>query len=276
MDNISFFIDRFAQYISCEAKPPLIHAAMQRTRSFNNPAPLIGFLFLAQGELGPWTIAGRPWLLRPNHLAFGNCHQGSASPEPKVPIELWAIAFNLEGVPGFDDLWTTPVRGSVAVGNPTRLLMALRRVAERFLAGEQTDPLMLKAALLELFGIARQEFSQADRGHQLPVTAVDQAREWMAAHFHDPSIRLDDIAQTAGLNLNHFVRVFTRTTGISPMRHLRELRIRHSIGLLQATDLRINEIAHAVGFSDPLHFSRIFHAAAGKSPSAMREQSRIF
>ncbi len=274
MDVIIDFIDRFAEFVSCSSKPPLIYAAMQRTRSFNTPAPLVGFTFLDKGELGPWNIGGRPWVLRPNHLGFGNCHQGSASPEPEVPIELWAVAFNLEGVSEFDDLWTMPVRGSVAVRNPARVLAAFQSISERFFGGAATDPILLKAAILELFGIARREFAQTDEDSSVQPTAVRQAREWIAEHLHDPSICLADIAREAGLSPHHFIRVFTGAAGISPMRYLRDLRIRQSIGLLQATDLRVNEIAAAVGFRDPLHFSRAFHAATGKSPSAMRDQAR--
>lgn len=270
MDKRCEFLDRLAEWVSCASAPPLYHAALQRTRSFNNPSPLAGLVFQALGDFGEWRTEGRPWRLPANHLAIGCCHQGSASPEPTGPVELWAVAFNLEGIPEFDDLWENPVREKTPVSNPTRLTAAFRRTATLFLEAGRTDPLRIKAALLDLFAAARDEFRQGPGMAQLRPAAVEQALDWMADHFHEPDLALKDLAAAAGLSRHHFGRAFRETMGETAMQYLRGLRIRHSAGLLQGTALRINEIAFAVGFRDPLHFSRVFHALTGKSPRAFR------
>ncbi|MEA2229489.1 MAG: Helix-turn-helix domain, partial [Solirubrobacteraceae bacterium] len=43
--------------------------------------------------------------------------------------------------------------------------------------------------------------------------------------------------------------------------------------LLRFTDLTAGEIAHRVGFEDPLYFSRAFKRARGAAPTAFREKS---
>lgn len=274
MDEIRVVMDHLAAFISRCEKPPIIHAAMQRTRSFNTPAPIIGFIYQASGDFGPWVVDGRPWLLPVNHLAFGGAHKGSASPEPQNPVELWAVAFNVGSYPEFDYLWNGTPRGIVPVRYPARLLDAWRQTAARYLEKDTVDPLLLKASILELFGVARSEFAySADNSAGLPP-AIEKACRWMAGNFQDHDMNLQKVAGVAGLSSHHFVRAFSAATGKSPMRYLRDLRIRHSISLLQATDLRVKEIAFSSGFRDPLHFCRIFHDSEGLSPTAFREHHR--
>lgn len=273
MDKKCVFMDMLAEFVSCSSAPPLCHAALQRTRSFNNPSPLAGLLFQARGDFGDWCVDGKPWHLLENHLAIACCHRGSASPEPAKPVELWAVAFNLEGISDFDFLWEVPVRETTPVSNPARLTAAFEKTANLFSDPIHADPLLLKASLLELFAVAGSEFKRAPQQSLSTPDAVTRAIEWMRAHSHDPEITLDAVAAAAGLSLYHFGRTFRETMGVSPMQYLRELRVRQSCGLLQGTALRINEIAHAVGFRDPLHFSRVFHEINGISPLAFRKEA---
>jgi AraC-like DNA-binding protein len=225
---------------------------------------------MAKGGLGEWTVGGSPWVLPHNHLYIGCCHQGSATPEPVELVEYWAAALNMEGVAEFEYLWERPERQSVLVSNPVRMSAAFQKLATRFLAKDEGDPLFLKSALLELFAVARSEFKQTGEEIARRPESVTRALDWMESHFHEPGITLEEVAQAAGLSIHHFNRTFSAAMGGSAMRYLRGLRIRHSYGLLQGTALRVNEIANAVGFSDPLHFSRVFHNATGKSPREFR------
>ena len=44
--------------------------------------------------------------------------------------------------------------------------------------------------------------------------------------------------------------------------------------LLENTEYNITEIAEAVGYDNPLYFSRLFHKHTGLSPSAYRKLRR--
>ncbi len=275
MDKTCVFLDELAEWVSCSRTPALCYAALHRTRSFNKPSPLAGFMFQASGDFGEWRVGGKPWLLPVNHLSIGCSHQGSYSPEPRKPVELWAVAFNLAGVAAFDYLWKAPVRATTPVADPARLIAAFQKTAIRFVAAGNADPLFLKSALLELCAVIRSEFRKSSSETVRGPLAVEQALDWMGEHFHDPDITLADIAGAAGLSLHHFGRTFREVMGESTMSYLRKLRIRHSCGLLQGTALRVNEIARAVGFSDPLHFSRVFHSTTGKSPRLFRNHPGV-
>ena len=63
---------------------------------------------------------------------------------------------------------------------------------------------------------------------------------------------------------------FTAETGRTPMRALREARMRHAATLLDATDLDIGQVAAASGFVSPFHFSRAYRRAYGLPPRDYR------
>ena len=53
------------------------------------------------------------------------------------------------------------------------------------------------------------------------------------------------------------------------MNLLISLRLEQAMRLLQ-TDMRVKDVAHAVGYDDPLYFSRLFKRHYGCSPSEAR------
>ena len=97
----------------------------------------------------------------------------------------------------------------------------------------------------------------------------------MSLHYRDPNIRLPDVSDAAGLNADHFGRLFRQHLNDSPMHYLKRVRVNRARYLLERTELLVEEIAFDVGFTDPFHFSRVFRTLTGKSPSAWREQVGI-
>ena len=77
---------------------------------------------------------------------------------------------------------------------------------------------------------------------------LSRATDFMHAHAAE-EITLNDIAAVAHLSRFHFVRLFQRVHGTTPMAALRELRMRRAVALLESTTLPAGEIAARVGMS---------------------------
>ena len=60
---------------------------------------------------------------------------------------------------------------------------------------------------------------------------------------------------------------FKNQTGVTPIQFLTRFRLQYSKQLLSTTDMRINEIAFAVGFYDAYYFSNAFKKYLQRSPS---------
>lgn len=80
---------------------------------------------------------------------------------------------------------------------------------------------------------------------------------------------LDELAEAAGLSKCHLVRCFQQRYGLTPHRYLMNLRINRGRTLLKKGE-PISDAALRAGFCDQSHFTRLFKAYTGVSPSCFR------
>ena len=83
-------------------------------------------------------------------------------------------------------------------------------------------------------------------------------------------ISMNALAARYGLSPSGLIFKFRKASGLLPMRHLIEIRIRHAKELLSNTVLPISEIAERVGFDNCYYFSNAFKKETALSPSAYR------
>jgi len=81
------------------------------------------------------------------------------------------------------------------------------------------------------------------------------------------------LASTAGMSVNAYARLFKEQTGYSPRKYLRRMRVEKSCNLLHHSDLSIEQIASACGFSDRYYFTRVFSNTMEASPGEYRKNS---
>lgn len=83
------------------------------------------------------------------------------------------------------------------------------------------------------------------------------------------------LADAAGVTREHLCRVFAREIGMGPISALRVLRVSRAATLLAQSNLAVAEVSRATGFTNEFHFSRVFKAVVGRSPSAFRASGEI-
>ncbi len=96
--------------------------------------------------------------------------------------------------------------------------------------------------------------------------------EYMTRHLAEPQSR-DQLAEIAGLSPTRFHLLFKETFGKTPMRFLRDLRLRRAQLLLLAgrnRQLSIADVGRQCGYADPFVFCKIFHSRVGQSPTEYR------
>lgn len=98
---------------------------------------------------------------------------------------------------------------------------------------------------------------------------IRQAVAYMESDFHTLQ-SLDDVASAADWSKYYFTRVFTETTGISPMDYVTKLRIQKAVELLRQTELTVEQIAHSIGYSSSSYFSKVFRSKVGFPPRDFR------
>ena len=125
-------------------------------------------------------------------------------------------------------------------------------------------------ALLEQLLSSQKENTGEIRYHHV----ISQAEQYVRENFCDPNISLISVANHVAMSAAYFSTVFSQTTGRSFISYLTELRIEKAQELLSTTNMKLADIALAVGYSEPNYFSHVFRKTVGITPKEFRNQSK--
>jgi len=99
---------------------------------------------------------------------------------------------------------------------------------------------------------------------------LKQAMDFINQNYSDPSISLDKVAKSVNISPNYLSAVFSQEVGQTLTEYITSRRIHEAKNMLRNTDLRLSEIAFAVGYKDPHYFSFVFKKVSGCTPSEYR------
>jgi AraC-like DNA-binding protein len=150
----------------------------------------------------------------------------------------------------------------------------------RFLASEVSADRLGRAALTRR--LTDMLFIQIIRAWAEQHTAP--ARGWLAA-LRDPQVgaalalmhtapdrawTVEAFAIAVHMSRAVFAARFTHLVGEPPLRYLRRWRMQKAIELLRRSELRIAEVATAVGYDSEVSFSQVFKREVGLAPQRYR------
>lgn len=107
--------------------------------------------------------------------------------------------------------------------------------------------------------------TRSERGLREPD--IDAALAHIEQHLAD-KLTVEDLASIAGVGRALFAREFAARLGCTPHRYLNQRRIERAKTLLLDPGFSLGDIAYEVGFSGPSHFTSVFRALEGRTPSA--------
>lgn len=90
------------------------------------------------------------------------------------------------------------------------------------------------------------------------------------ARFYGEILQLKALSGVAGLSLYHFVRVFRRETGMTPVQYLNRYRIEKAKRALATSDQPIEQIGRMVGIPNRFKFFHQFRKQTGVTPEKFR------
>lgn len=186
---------------------------------------------------------------------------------------------------GFDETFLKDFAERVDFGGPINLRSSHFHADERMIAITKLMAAEIRSsglggaiyqeALVALAGVHLLRnyagAEEAGRHGSLGLTSVklkligDYVADNLAA-----AIRLEELADLAGMSAFHFARSFREVTGRPPHRYVVEIRMARARELLTTSSLSVNEIAWRVGYANPSHFSKQFKRAFGITPGRFR------
>lgn len=101
--------------------------------------------------------------------------------------------------------------------------------------------------------------------------AIGYMRENVALDFD-----MTTLAEHVGLSRAHFFALFQRETQTTPLVYANVLRVEEAIRRLAGQTDAVTDVAYAIGFSAPGHFSRFFRQHLGITPTDYRRAVNLF
>lgn len=158
---------------------------------------------------------------------------------------------------------------SIDVRDDGCLYELLRLICSCYLTPGGLQPLQLKVCFYRIFEeiiYAAQKYYSTMEGD--PVQYI---LEYLQHHYMEP-VSIDELGKSFGLDGRKLAYLFKKNVGISPLSYLTEYRLDKAKELLLLKSMSITEVAHCIGYSDALYFSRLFKKHLGMAPTDFQEK----
>ncbi|XHR28183.1 MAG: helix-turn-helix domain-containing protein [Chthoniobacteraceae bacterium] len=195
------------------------------------------------------------------------------------PAEMDLQERDLDDLPGYRALFQVEPRlRSAGVGNHILQLSKadlsrVEAIADTVVQESCNRPagfrVMAKARLLQFIVELARLYHAKPSSPKREATRLAGALRYIEDNLAEP-IDIDSLCRRLHFSKRSFYRLFKAVTGDSPLNYLRSCRLNEAARMFRESEKTISEIAFAVGFQDPSHFSRSFHKRFGTSPSEYR------
>lgn len=100
---------------------------------------------------------------------------------------------------------------------------------------------------------------------------IEDSIEYMTGQL-EKSVTLKELAHRANLSVPHYVHLFKKATGYSPIDYYLRMKMQLAGQYLDLSDLTVKQISSKLGFNDPYYFSKLFNKIMGQSPTHYRNK----
>ena len=114
------------------------------------------------------------------------------------------------------------------------------------------------------------DFEQLNDSESRTYALISPAVEYLKKNIYESSFKISKLHRMCGISDTYFRRIFTLRYDMSPKDYVMAQRLSLARTILEERDYNtIREVAMAVGYDDPLYFSKAFKKYYGFSPSAI-------
>lgn len=129
---------------------------------------------------------------------------------------------------------------------------------------------LLSLLLRHIFIMINRYIKEGQKSSGEVRNEIERATHYFNEHYSQ-AISIEEYAASRHMSTCWFIRSFKEMLKVTPMQYILSLRMANAQSLLETTEYNISEIAAAVGYDNPLYFSRLFRRHVGVSPSVYRK-----
>lgn len=163
-----------------------------------------------------------------------------------------------------------------AIGGDDSRIEGLELGADEYL----TKPFIFKELFLRVNNLLTQRerwrnYINNKKDAKKPEARLNKYDEELLANINnqiekridDPDFSIEELGRNVGLSRVHLYRKLKALTGLSPSQFIRNFRLNKALEIIEKENIRIADLAYAVGFHDPNYFLKCFKEKFGKPPS---------
>ena len=262
--------------------PDVVHCETIAARSVKHDweftphrhARLHQVLMIARGS-GRGTLDGETWALSNGRLAnvpTGTVHAYSFTPGS----EGWVVTIPAEvldeGLAEGEGLRPLLARACVVDGTE-EIVAAIGAIFAAFEARDFARAHELRARVALLAALVARAIAADAPGQTAPDTSLQRRFETLVERHYAEHLAVADYAARLNVSPTHLSRVLRIATGQPASAAIQARVIREARRNLAYSNLSVAQVAYALGYDDPGHFSRVFRRATGLSPRAFRKKA---
>lgn len=150
----------------------------------------------------------------------------------------------------------------------------INRMEEETHSSSAEAPVLAEGWALQIIGLLSRRGADplAERPSRSNPAGINRLFSWIELHLEEP-IRVEDLAEEAGMTVRTLQRRFQERVGESPLSYVATRRMAKAKRLLRnQSELSIAEVGEACGYGDPRHFAAAFRKQTGGTPRVYRER----
>lgn len=133
----------------------------------------------------------------------------------------------------------------------------------------QSNLLLATSHLMTLFTFIN-SLSMKEGINKYGDMTVEKVISYMIDNIHE-NLSLEQLSEFVSLSKYHFIHLFKKITGYSPMNYFIRLKMNKACELLENSKVSIAHISSDLDFSNPYYFSTTFKRTIGMSPQHYRD-----
>lgn len=188
------------------------------------------------------------------------------------PVKASGDYFIMSTGPGMDEWWASKARPTkVKIAEDAKLITQWHQLMAEKRRLDGGDPALVTLLMQALLLLADRAIDEAPNARSSSAFHAIRMRNYIEANAARP-IRLEDVANDAGLSVSRAVHLFKEHYGTSVIGYAQQIRMAHALELLHHSPLSLEQIAAETGLGSYAYFHRIFRAQHGISPGAYRKK----
>lgn len=120
-----------------------------------------------------------------------------------------------------------------------------------------------------VFQLLSRFFKQGQSKIEMEDNRIAKTVLYICKHLNE-AIELEKLAEISCLSKDHFIRLFKKELGTTPLQYINQKKIEKAQLLLITEELAVKEIAFQLAFEDYSYFNRLFKKITGVTPQEYR------